>query len=546
MSIGTGRSHSGPRRARDAAIALCAVLASAFVATTPQASAAPEPDATTLTVQCISTSDLGQTVYVLAALRDAATGDRIGNQQLELERDDEFDESLDVAKVQSSADNGVYIPDVPPSRGQVVYTVRYQGNNTHAASEGACTTRVLGEPTTLNLDRVTLTGLSAVEEVDSPISGTLRSGTTPLVERMVTAQDTFSGETLELVPVQTGPSGFFTLTLPAPKLGVHLLTLRFAGDQVYEPVTVSQTVWAQRPTFIALDGPESLPTSPSPTKFTITVTDTHGLPVADLNLVLRVRGTSWTSSTNGDGQVFVTFPMLGDLDPLRIDAEFRPGVTEPGIYYGPSSGTWHWAARPRYFFTSSKPAFTAGDTGTFQVGFSQQSSASRPMPAITYTPYGAAAQSVPLTQWDGALFNRKLFRNATIRITSPLSYNFLAGTQTFRVWVAPRLTQAVAGAWDRVRAVYLVHRRTDPRFILATMPLRSGTCAYARIQRYRDGAWRQVKRTGCLVLDSRSTASVRLVVDPRVGDRWRVRFETRADAMNTAGTGRWQTVRFTR
>lgn len=488
---------------------------------------------TTVDLSC-SGASLGDHVTVSARLRDA-DGQQLGGESLTVVRDDEFDAPTPLTgRIRTDAVTAATIADQPPNRGLVTYTASYAGKGTLAPSTGSCTTDVIGSGTQLDVypDGPTTAG--------DPLGvrGELRTAAGDLLSGPLSV----SVDGVEAATATT--SGLFHIELPSPAVGEHQVAVRYAGDRVQEDAEAVAIRLVRQPTVLTIDGPDRLPTADG-ADFVITLTTTDGTPVPDV--VVDAPGDGDWGSTDAAGQIHV-HRLVHARDPLILTASYWPSPSQQDEQlYAPSTASRTWRGVPEFSFWSSQPRYTYGQTGDFSVGQVLTSSTYPPQSVATYTPYGQATQTLPQTTTaDPYTFSRTLTRNAVVRISVRADSLFEAGSASFRIAVAPRLTQDVRGEWGRDGATWLVRRWVDPVVSLTTRPLRAGTCAYLRVQKYADGAWRARSRTGCRTLDSTSSTSARISGDFTAGTRLRARWETPSDALNAAGTGAWQVIRFTR
>lgn len=493
----------------------------------------------TVTAQCSDTT-LGAYVTVSGRVFDAG-GTQLGKQPLTLVRDDQFSEPVVGETLQSDDTWGTAFLDKPPHRGQVTYTVRFAGNSRYEPAEASCTSDVTGEQNNLTL----LDGRAGVEDEGLLLEGSLTSRDgTGLSGRAIEVSD----DGVPVMTVETDVSGHFRATVPPPHaVKVHQFDLRYAGDAVLEDAAASTVRLVRYRTLLSIDGPERLPQDGTAT-FVFTLTRANdgsplpGISITDFEL------SPW-GTTDADGRIRVTLPVRA-RNPFRIEvsARFRTYDPEERFFAGTSASRL-WKGVPQYHFEPDRPRYVAGQAGHFFVSQDYTPMTwyyAAPL-HVTFTPYGLAPQVVapPDTEDNPYDFTRSLTRNSVIRVTGEANPYFEAGTASYRVDVAPWLVQDVVGEYGRDHGTWLVRRTVDPTFPVTVRPNRAGTCAYARVQRFADGAWRPVVRTDCRTLDSTSSARWQLVGSFAAGALYRVRWETPGDAMNVAGTGTWQVLRFT-
>ena len=400
------------------------------------------------------------------------------------------------------------------------------------------------EPTTklVKFDVVSGTGLTLepVEQTfageDIAVNGSLTNGAgEPLSGATITGTDTVGGTTTDLTETTTDSAGAFTVTVPNAAPGQHAVDLSYAGQGSNKPATGQTEFEVKYETTLTLTGPDDLPTEPEDVTFTIKLTDPNG-PVAGARVVLNDGGT-WEQGTRTDanGQAAYTKPGVSDEVPLRID-----------VTYAGDNAHWEssihkiWKATPRYALTKDKVRYTAGDLASLTLttpnGSLPTSIELKPYrrPAVAITPSGNAETA----------FSQTMFRNSTLTISTEATDRWRAGSRTFTIKVGPQINQTLVGSYGMSGETYLVRTTRDPRLDAKVLPARPGRCAKAVVQKYVDGSYTTVKST-CRLLDVDSMASFKLIVDPRAGAKFRMRFESPADDMNIAGHGEWTNIRFT-
>lgn len=498
---------------------------------------------TTVQVDCRNTLQLGATTDVDAKLFDA-TGAQLGHEPLTLTREDEFDPPADLGPQASSSSAWAFWNDVPPNRGNVTWTVTYAGDNHHGPATASCSTLVIGSVTHVVVDP------EPPSLTDEPItiSGRLTaSDGAVLAGRTIDVDDTGT----PLPSVTTEADGRFSFTVPPPlTAGYHHITMHTAADRVYEGASATEVRLVREPTSITIEGPDALPSNGN-TRIVVTLRSSHGDPVPGVYLDLTFNGVGEHDAgiTDDNGQVRINrlFPAH---DPLLLTASFVPSPSRDVEWsWAPSETTRLWKGVPLYGLWSPHPTHTFGQSETFTANQSITSLMPYVAPGITVT--WRTGDGTPETidhreDVSQATFTRTLSRNSTVTVSSPATYYYQAGERVFSIGVAPLLQQSVTRSWSRDGRTYLVRRSSSPTFRLTARPNRAGTCAHLRVQRDSGSGWQPWTRTACRRLDTTSSTSWRLARAVRVGDRYRARWETEADASNTEGTGAWQVVQFTR
>lgn len=512
-----------------------AVCAAAPLALVPSYAAAAT---TTVQLTC-SGAALGDHVTLSARLVDG-TGEQVGGESLTVQRHDEFDAPKTLSdRIRTDAVTAATMADQPPNRGVVTYTASYAGKGQLSPSTGSCTTDVIGTGTQIEVYPDAPTSLGDPLVVRGTMTGGSGAGLTDRaveirVDGALAATST------------TGYGGLFHSALPSPAVGVHQVTVRYAGDRAQEDAETTHVRVVRTPTQITITGPSRLPRA-GYADFVLTLTTAGGAPLPQV--WVEAPGDDFWGFTDDAGQIRARRYVMA-RDPLRLVATYDPNPSQDDErLYAPTTATHLWRGAPEFSFWASQTRYTYGQTGDFSVGqVSTSAWATPPTATATYTPYGQAAQTLaqPAVAGDPFGFRRLLTRNSVVRISSTEDGLYEAGTASYRISVAPRLAQDVRGEWSRDGATWLVRRWVDPVVAVTTKPLRSGTCAYLRVQRYVDGAWRAAYRTDCRRLDSTSSTSWRIGGDFAAGVRIRARWETPSDALNVNGTGAWQVIRFTR
>jgi hypothetical protein len=402
------------------------------------------------------------------------------------------------------------------------------------------------EPTTFSVefdvDSGTMLSVDPVEArfagADIAVTGTLTNGAgEPLAGATITGTDTLGGTASDLAEATTDSAGGFTVTVPSAAPGQHTVDLSYAGQGPNKAATGQVTFTVKHETKLTLSGPDELPADPEAVDFTITLTDGADQPVPDARVVLN-DGGSWEQGTrtNADGQATYTKPGVSNGAPLRIDVTYAGDDT-----HWESSISRIWKGTPQFTLTRDKPRYTAGDLASLTLTASNGN-----VPAtIELKPYRRPAVAITSSDTGETAFTHKVFRNSTLTISTDATNRWKAGSRTYTIRVAPQIKQTLVGSYDQSGDTYLVRTTRDPRLDAKVLPARPGRCVKAVVQKLVDGVYNTVQTSSCRLLDVDSTASFKLVNNPRAGAKFRMRFQSPADDMNIAGQGGWTYLRFT-
>ena len=453
---------------------------------------------------------------------------------------------VEIAATDSVDDQQASELTATPTDSQGNFTVTAEGvaPGSHAINISYGGDQVM-EPTTqlVEFDVESGTGLAVdpVEQANAgeniAVSGTLTNGAgEPLSGATITATDTIDGTATDLTETTTDSEGDFTVTVPSAAAGNHTVDVSYAGQGPNKPAAGQVAFDAKYETTLTLTGPADLPAAPEDVSFTIKLTGPNG-PVSGARVVLNDGGT-WEQGTRTDdnGQAVYTKPGVSDEKPLRIEVTYAEDATHWG-----ASIHKIWKATPRYTLAKDKAHYTAGDLASLTL-----TAPNGNLPTtIELKPYRRPGVSITPSDTGETLFDRKLYRNSTLTISTEATDRWKAGSRTFTIRVAPRISQTLFGSYDQSGDTYLVRTTRDPRLEAKVLPARPGRCVKAVVQRYIDGSYGTVQTSSCRTLNVESTASFRLMVDPRAGARFRMRFLSPSDEMNIAGQGSWTPIRFT-
>jgi hypothetical protein len=474
---------------------------------------------------------IGETVEITGQLETAA-GEPVADAEIEATDNVDDQPASDLTTTPTDGD------------GQFTVTADEVAAGSHSINISFGGDRVM-EPTTqlveFDVDSGTGLAVDPIEQAnagdDIAVSGTLTNGVgEPLANATITATDTVDGTTTDLTETTTDGAGDFTVTVSSAAAGSHTVDVSYAGQGPNKPAAGQVVFDAKYVTTLTLTGPDELPADPEHVDFTIKLTDANG-PVANARVVLT-DGGNWEQGTRTDsnGQAVYTKPDVSDEKPLRIDVTYAEDSTHWG-----SSIHRIWKAVPRFTLDKDKVRYTAGDLASLTL-----TAPNGNLPTtIELKPYRRPGVSITPSDTGETAFTRKLYRNSTLTISTEATDRWKAGSRTFTIRVAPRISQTLFGSYDQSGDTYLVRTTRDPRLEAKVLPARPGRCVKAVVQKYIDGSYRTVQTSSCRTLNVESTASFTLTGAPRAGARFRLRFISPADEMNIAGQGSWTLIRFT-
>jgi len=533
-------------RVRAVAIAVTCLGTSLLGA--PAATAVDRP-VPVLELSCLSLNlnEVGEPGLLYGGLSDPTTGAPIADQTVRIMRADEFTEPVLVAEVQTASD-GLFgnLYDAAVNRGTQTYVATFNGNETYAPATVSCQAKVWGTRTEIVADPVPDVSHGA----DLVVSGRLKTKAgDPIAGVTIRATNTRDFEpAVDLAATTTDANGRFSITAPNVQTGWNSVDVAYAGDHELEPATHDFGTRVKYDTVMTVTGPDQVPDSGEAT-YVVTLTDGEGTPIPHvmIDTFARQIGRFCCAIPDGggftdeNGQFIILHKNLALGWPLRVGASYMGNNT----YWG-SGGSHITKGIPRFRHETDRSSYVAGQRARFLI--TPTTMGAWPMTKqITLTEDGRDPVSIVPSPWSRkAKFSRVLSRNTVVTVSTGETNYFVAGSKTFAVPVSPRLTQSLAGSYDRSGQTHLVHLTRDPRLDVKVQPNRSGRCVYALVQKYVNGNFRTVQRSDCRHLSTRSKASYELRVSPQPGTKYRLRFESPADDMNAAGSGQWTVLRFTR
>jgi|GEM_PF-6667330 5-hydroxyisourate hydrolase-like protein (transthyretin family) len=474
---------------------------------------------------------IGEDVSVVGQLTTTA-GNPIEGAEVEAKDTVEGQPSADLATTPTDSDGNFTVTAENVAAGNHTIAFSFVGDKVYEPSTQTADFEV-DSGTGLSIDPVD----AKFAGDDIALTGSLTNGAgEPLAGATITGTDTVGGTATDLAEATTDSDGAFTITVPKAAAGNHTVDLSYAGSPPNKAATGQVTFQLKYETKLTLSGPADLPASPETVNFTISLKDGAGDPVSDVRVVLNDGGT-WEQGTKTDanGQATYTKPGVSDEAPLRIDVTFAGNPT-----YWESSTHEIWKGTPRFTLTKDKPTYTAGDSASLTL-----SSPNGNLPTtIALKPYKRPAVPVTPSDTGETAVSQTMFRTSTLTITTEATDRWKAGTRTFTIRVAPKITQTLNGSYGQSGDTYLVRKTRDPQLTAKVLPARPGRCATAVVQKSVNGTYTTVKRA-CRTLTVDSTASYKLIGNPAAGAKFRMRFESAADDMNMAGQGEWTYIKFT-
>ena len=474
---------------------------------------------------------IGEDVSVVGQLK-TTTGNPIEGAEVEAKDTVEGQPSADLATTPTDSDGNFTVTAENVAAGNHTIAFSFVGDKVNEPSTQTAEFEV-DSGTGLSIDPVD----AKFAGDDIALTGSLTNGVgEPLAGAKITGTDTVGGTASDLAEATTDSDGAFTITVPKAAAGNHTVDLSYAGSPPNKPATGQVMFQLKYETKLTLSGPADLPASPETVNFTISLKDGAGDPVSDVRVVLNDGGT-WEQGTKTDanGQATYTKPGVSNEAPLRIDVTFAGNPT-----YWESSTHEIWKGTPRFKLTKDKPTYTAGDSASLTL-----SSPNGNLPTtIALKPYKRPAVPVDASDTGETAFSPKMFRTSTLTISTEATDRWKAGTRTFTIRVAPRITQTLNGSYGQSGDTYLVRKTRDPQLTAKVLPARPGRCVTAVVQKSVNGTYTTVKRA-CRTLTVDSTASYKLIGNPAAGAKFRMRFESAADDMNMAGQGEWTYIKFT-
>ncbi|HEU0287936.1 MAG TPA: carboxypeptidase regulatory-like domain-containing protein [Nocardioidaceae bacterium] len=474
---------------------------------------------------------IGEDVSVVGQLT-TTTGDPIEGAEVEAKDTVEGQPSADLATTPTDSDGNFTVTAENVAAGNHTIAFSFVGDKVYEPSTETAEFEV-DSGTGLSIDPVD----AKFAGDDIALTGSLTNGAgEPLAGATITGTDTVGGTATDLAEATTDSDGAFTITVPKAAAGNHTVDLSYAGSPPNKAATGQVTFQLKYETKLTLSGPADLPASPETVNFTISLKDGAGDPVSDVQVVLNDGGT-WEQGTKTDanGQATYTKPGVSNEAPLRIDVTFAGNPT-----YWESSTHEIWKGTPRFKLTKDKPTYTAGDSASLTL-----SSPNGNLPTtIALKPYKRPAVPVDPSDTGETAFSPKMFRTSTLTISTEATDRWKAGTRTFTIRVAPKITQTLNGSYGQSGDTYLVRKTRDPQLTAKVLPARPGRCVTAVVQKNINGTYTTVKRA-CRTLTVESTASYKLIGNPAAGAKFRMRFESAADDMNMAGQGEWTYIKFT-
>lgn len=377
---------------------------------------------------------------------------------------------------------------------------------------------------------------------------------TPVAGATVTATHTHGAETTALPPVVTDSDGRFSFEVSDPATGKHTFDVTYAGDATYTPDSDWGYFWVKQEVVVELSGPDA-PYLMQGEWVTLRgrLTAAGGEPVPHQTVHWERRRAESASAdaygsavTDANGGFWVQ-------DYAGCCGETRWIVR----YFGDDThkdGTNEAAApvyerRPEATVTTNRTRYDYNTDATVSVRLPDDASGRA---RVFMEPSGQEPRLVadnPLVDGPDGIVTLRLTRNTVITADfqpTSESYTYAPHSASVVVPVVPVMGQTLSRWHAKDGRVHLVRTRVDPALKLATRPPLTGKCVRVRVERFRNGAYRFVKRSTCVRLDQYSTAKWPFRGDPAAGARFRLRYEWAGSSAYSARDAAWSYLRFTR
>jgi hypothetical protein len=443
------------------------------------------------------------------------------------------------------------LEDVPPVKGYYDYTLLYTGEDGLAPQRWQFRHRVSGLRTSITLDKAPV----FAPDQDIVVSGSLVKlpERTPVSGVPVSLTMTYGGQTADVDPVTTDGEGRFSFEVPPGGLGEHVFKASFVGDGTYDGTTGLVSVWVKQDVSLEVASAASFLLSGRPQTFHGTITAADGSPVGGENL-------TWERYTGDPGRVTKTGTVTTDdqgsfsfsdqtttrgmarwVVSYRGDASRNPGSSQLSLPV--------YSSYPSLAIRTDRSRYPYGAQATVSADVGDDA---RGTIELYAKPYGEDRillhEGGTMTGQDAAATVRAS-RNTSLTLAfepAPGNYMYAPHQVTGLLAVHPMLDQRLRGSYALRKGVYLVRTWRDPRLTVAVAPGLPGRCVRVRVERYRDGAYRFKRLTGCIRLDSNSSAAWKLTARRSAGARFRLRYESPGDASYSRTKAPWTRIRFTR
>jgi len=447
-------------------------------------------------------------------------------------------------------DGRITINDTPPEKGAYTYTVLYDGDPSTAPARLRWYHWVSGVPTSLVFAKAPVFGPDETIVMTGRLTGPSAS---PVPDATVALTQTYGGQKTTLPTVTTDADGNFSFEAPGGSIGQYQFHGSYAGDGRHNASSDYETVWVKHRVVVDLATPAPYLVRTDPVTFHGTVVRDDGRPVAGQTVSWRryaphsttIRRSSQVV-TGADGSFSFT-DQYADRGPVRWEVVYGgdnahdKGADEVTVQV--------YAMLPSVEITTDRSQYTYSQNGSAEVWIQDGSYGTVRLYAEPYgEPRKVVASGRTLSGRDLATeltLTRNTRLTAVFEPTSNMS-QAAPNETTVSVSVRPVLAQGLRGFYDKRGRTHLVRRHIDPKLTLQATPRLPGRCVHVRVERYRDGAFRFVRRTRCIGLNRYSRARWTLTGNPPAGARFRLRYDAPGDAALAGAKAAWTYLRFTR
>jgi hypothetical protein len=457
---------------------------------------------------------------------------------------------ISLGQPSTGLDGRITIDDTPPEKGAYTYTLLYDGDPDTAPARLRWYHWVSGLATKLVFKRPPVFGPDETIVMTGRLTGPSAS---PVPDATVELTQTYGGQKTTLPAATTDADGNFSFETSGGSIGQYQFHGRYAGDGRYNESWDYETAWVKHRVVVDLATPAPYLVRTDPVTFHGTVMSDDGTPVAQQTVSWRryaPRSTTIRKSgkvvTGRDGSFSFT-DQYADRGPVRWEVVYGgddahdKGADEVTVQV--------YAMLPSVDITTDRLTYTYGQNGSAEVWIQDGSYGTVRLYAEPYgEPRKVVASGRTLSGRDLAT-ELTLTRNTRLTaVFEPTSDTSQAAPNetTVSVSVRPVLAERLRGFYDKRGRTHLVHRDTDPRLTLQVTPRLPGRCVRVRVERYRDGAFRFVRRTRCISLNRYSRARWTLAGNPPAGARFRLRYEAPGDAAFALAKAPWTHLKFTR
>lgn len=494
----------------------------------------------------ISDSNIGEPVHLDGTA--TLSGQPFAGRQLTAWRSGP-DGLVQLPPIVTAADGTFTIDDSPTRWGGYRYSVISPAAPGLAPEKDEAFHRVQGVRTGISLERPVVSAPGRPVVVRGRLTTTSTSN--PIAGARITATHTHAGETTALAPTVTGADGGFTLEVDGATLGEHVFNVAYEGDSTFLPSASQVSTWVKHDVVIELTGLDSpYLMREEPVTLNGRLRTAEGEPLPQQTVY-------WEQRRTQSGAPAVSGTMVTDADGgfTIDDAPCCSGQTRWVVQYrgdDTHQTALSEAAVPVYQY---RPEI-AITTDRTQYEYDTDAEVTVRLPESAYgtirvfmEPHGLQPRLVAVRSSVEVAEVLRLTRNTTVSaVYEPRTgwFRYAPGTASVAIPVVPAMRQSLSGWYAKDGAVHLVRTGVDPLLKVTTKPSLSGKCVRARVERFRNGAYRFVKRSLCLRLSQTSTADWAVRGDPPAGTRFRVRYEWAGSPTYSPRNATWTYLRFTR